>query len=277
MTELSPILAELERLYDVAVDLFWGGAVELKQDRPVITLASKGRNRTRTGWYNPGVWSDSQEDILAGLAGESAAVQVKRAEIVVATELLSDPSTAVAELCRQVAVHKQVSHRRNNGYDKYPDQLLNGLVGANGYYPERWTSLAWGFGCSASVDQEQPSRGWSKLSIQAEFKDRMEPLINTRVFDVARSNTAPTTRPGSRMKKWRCGCTTIRCATKVTAFCNTCGTLFTWAEANEPDPYNVRPQNADEPVWSLQGDGSWGSPVTASQVEAARRDSQGGY
>jgi hypothetical protein len=39
-------------------------------------------------------------------------------------------------------------------------------------------------------------------------------------------------KPGSSpMKKWRCGCTTIRAATPVTAVCTTCGQEFRRAES----------------------------------------------
>lgn len=260
MTDLSPILAELERLYDVAVDAFFNGdyltfnpkteltdavarSTRLKQDRPIITLASKGRNRTRTGWYTPGVWSDTQEDVLAGLAGAPLGHNVKRAEIVVATELLANPVAAVAELCRQIVVHEQVLQRT---YNHYPNPMA-GILGSNGYYPQSWERLARGIGCRATVDPEQPSRGWSKLEPGLEFVASIGAAINTRVFDVARSNTAPLLKPGSRMKKWRCNCSTVRCATRLTGFCIGCSTPFTWAETNEQNPYEApREQNSDD-------------------------------
>lgn len=277
MTDLSPILAELERLYDVAVDAFFPGndtgrtregsvypsprSTRLKQDRPIITLASKGRNRTRTGWYTPGVWSDSQEDVLAGLAGAPLGHNVKRAEIVVATELLANPVAAVAELCRQIVVHEQVLRRT---YNHYPNPM-GGILGSNGYYPENWSRLAHNIGCKATVDPEQPSRGWSKLTPGPVFIASIGADINTRVFDVARSNTAPLLKPGSRMKKWKCNCSVVRCATRLTGFCIGCSTPFTWAETNEPNPYEApREQNSDDAL-------SW-PPASVAGLDDAPRE-----
>lgn len=241
--ELSPILAELERMAPKLAVQY--KLVNIADDLPVITLASRGRKRTQVGWYVPAVWKDQQEDVLAALAGIEATaderVLATKAEVVVATELLDNPVQTVGELLRQLVVHEQASR---------PNAKLDKWVGQNGYYPIVWQNTAWKYDHTALVDPDQESRGWSKWVPTENFAGVLESLgFNKSMFDVARVGEAVAVRKGSRMKKWRCNCTTVRCAVNLVAECGDCDTPFYWAEPNEEPPsihYLTRPLSTDD-------------------------------
>jgi hypothetical protein len=242
MVELSPILAQLEQLYDrIDQDYYTPVTLEVVRhytaapqgltiDKPIIALSSKGKKRTQTGWYNPATWVDSQEDTLAQLAGAKADERalLTRAEIVLATELLKDPVETASELLRQYVVHLSYSL----GYKH--------LVGGQGYYPVLWQESRMNRATDHTgyVLPEQPSRGWGgwRPVHPAAWKQWVEANMDVTVFEVARNSDAPKEAAGSRMKKWRCKCTTIRCATRVLATCEKCSQPFVWAE---PSP-NLR-------------------------------------
>lgn len=213
MNDLSPTLAELERLYRVLMGVFPMFSALEKMESPIITVSSKGRKRNVTGWYVPAVWGDAGEDTLAALAGGSPAVQTKRAEIVIASELLGDPDQAVAELARQMLVH--------TGRVK---------VSGNHYYPQGWEYWCRHIGCESYMLPDQPSKGWAGLRIGAIFRDKAVPLIDYTKFGVERQSDTPV-KVGSRMHKWTCGCTIIRAAVLVQATCTKCGNVFRWGEA----------------------------------------------
>jgi len=222
MSDLSPTLAELERLYRAlvytdsdgeAVPLFPRFKDLRNTESPVITVSSKGRKRNVSAWYVPAVWGDSGEDTLAALAGGPAtAVQTKRAEIVIASELLGNPDQAVAELARQMLVHAK-----------------RAKVSGNHYYPQGWEYWAGFIGCRAYILPDQPSKGWAGLEIGPVFQAKAVPLIDYSAFAVERQSDKPA-KVGSRMHKWSCGCTTIRAAVLVKATCDKCKHPFRWAE-----------------------------------------------
>lgn len=240
MADLSPILAELEKLYSKL-----GGWKGLDvSNPPVITLASKGRKRTQTGWYNAGTWVDSQEDTLAALAGVAkeslGRMELTRGEIVLATELLSDPVQTATELYKQAIIHANSQQRGGD---------TKSLQGAQGYYPEQMRSVARQHEFRADVLADQPSRGWAGFvpADPEKWERWVRENMDCGKFEVSRNADAPLKRAGSRMKKWRCDCTVIRSATKVTATCHSCGKLFTWAEPYLPPraDYYVAPDQAD--------------------------------
>lgn len=245
---LSTALAELERLYPLLAQQFFDEPARgwFLDNPPVIGLASKGRKRTQTGWYVPRVWEDTQEATLQGLTGDPSDVVTKRAEIVIATELLSAPQQAVVELARQMMVHYLDPH--TNALYRYGS--TNGAVRSGGYYPAIWKDgLATRLGCVADIDPNQPGRGWSKLVPKAPMLEFIAANLNIRAFDLARDSDGDQVRPGSRMKKWRCNCTTVRCATGLDALCDTCGYKFQWAEPAQENPYKVRTASPDDGGW----------------------------
>jgi hypothetical protein len=148
----------------------------------------------------------------------------------------------VAELARQLRVHSLRNEvlARGWGGTKQP------VVGAYGYYPEAWKRMADLMGYEASVNQDQPTRGWSVFKPKPEEAEFIKSVLNQAAFEVARDSEPVTVRKGSRMKKWRCNCTTVRCATKLEGHCDSCGAMFMWAEAREPAPdgYNTLTERA---------------------------------
>lgn len=251
MTELSPILAELERMYAEVCKVYSLSTPE----PPIITLASKGRKRTCMGWYNQAVWSNHNEDALLALTGvrpgdKDYVAPTKRAEIVIATELLGDPVQTVAELARQALVHRVVTSRLDQGF--WPGKAIgapptNRIVGANAYYPEAWKNFASGVDCSAHIIPEQQSRGWAEFKPDTAFIKFVTDRLNYDVFEVSRKDEGMKAKVGSRMKKWSCGCTTVRCAIKLLATCEKCGHGFKWAEKGEPAPFGYPTDDTDLP------------------------------
>lgn len=214
MTQLSPLIGELERLYGVLAGRdVWNAKERYRLEQPpVITVASRGRKRTVTGWYVPAVWSDMTDDVLAGLTNDGApSVQTKRAEIVLASELLAEPpARIVAELIRQMHVHANP-----------------GINPAGFYYPERWQRYAERFNCSAKVNPEQPSRGWSMWEPTDEFVRNITPLMHAEVFDMFRHGEAARAESTYRWATWSCDCGyKVHAGRKFAAHCDTCGGAF---------------------------------------------------
>jgi hypothetical protein len=248
MAELSPILAELEKLYSKLGG--WKGLTP--GEAPIIALSSKGRKRTQTGWYNPAKWVDTANDTLDALAGVpvNERVLVARAEIVIATELLSDPVSTAAELYRQAVVHTWANA-----------DAITSVVGKQGYYPIYWETVAQAHEFMAYILPDQPSRGWGGWEPldRAKWAKWVADNMDLSVFEVSRNSDAPLKPTGSRMKKWQCDCTVIRSATKVQATCFGCGKQFWWAEKDPPpqSDYNLHTDQRD-----------MGLPVTPENLAA---------
>lgn len=229
MGSLAPIIAELEKMRD----LLWARMDAARaplflrvnpnpRPLPLVSVASRGRKKTITGWYTPPVWAAPHGNILAGLAmgGDMDAARkslMKQAEIVIASEIIHDPVLAVVELARQLTVHR------------HPDLCPKGF-----YYDAHWRSAGRLVGCTAQVNPDQPSRGWSKWVPTQEFVDWVNKTVDKSVFYLERDNDKQAVRKGSRMKKWECGCTVVRCAVRLEAVCLSCKKPFAWAEAEGP-------------------------------------------
>lgn len=227
MAELSPILAELERLRDVLVREYpvlvaWNS----NEAPPVVAIASKGRKKNVTGWYNPAVWVDQQDTLLDSLSRmlddssvstQEAPKLLKRAELVIASELLNNPLRAVSELARQLMVH--------TGQAK---------VGKNLYYPAEWFVHANAVDHRASVLPDQPTKGWAKWDYKPAFQAKMDPHINYALWDVARDSDAERPKVGSRMHVWQCPACgrRVRAAGVLYAVCvaHKAQAEFQWAE-----------------------------------------------
>lgn len=225
---LSPIVAELENIYEKLVDKYFSSIQSRFRHPaagpPVLSVASRGRKKYVNSWYVPGVWVDTVEDVLGALASESLAMPSvhKRAEIVIASEILHDPVQVAAEVLRQMLAHQYEAIRPGPGL----------------YYVQEWERLAPRYDCEACINPAQPSRGWSLWKPKDAFKQWAKENVNFRVFELAREGTDAKPGPGSRMKKWRCGCTTIRSALRVTGVCVMCGQPWVWAETRESNPYS---------------------------------------
>jgi len=58
MNSIIPIIKELERIYDVLSNHF-----NLKYERPIITIQTKGSQRTTLGWYCDKKWFNGKKEI----------------------------------------------------------------------------------------------------------------------------------------------------------------------------------------------------------------------
>lgn len=236
MTSLAPVIAELDRLYAAMTDaLFpepWQDA--MRDNTPVIAVSSRGRKRTVNAWYVPSVWNDVTDDLLDALSFDGATnnrVETKRAECVLASELLrSEPLDIAAELTRTMLAH----HLAIAG--KVAD-----VPGESNYYPRRWRDYATTVGLVASVNDEQPSKGWSRITRTPAFDSIVTPLLNVNAFDISRDGVSDRTAQANRMLKYACDCTVVRSATFVDATCNACGMMVEYADkAKVPNALKLR-------------------------------------
>ena len=250
MTNMSPIVAELERLYD-QIMLKYGHTVEQTNNRayysnslyhlgaehkPMISVAGVGgaarRGRFIPGWYTPAVWEDEGEKLLASLSGVGGTTPT-RAEIVLAPELMATPEDMLSELARLAVWHNKVvsaeaPRQRNKPYGSYGD-----------YWPHQWRSWANSVEHSSFSDYHPDSgnptgRGYEGWKPNGVFIEWAKSVINYKVFDIASTPIASKTPGATRMKKWECGCTIVRCATDLIATCDFCGEKFEWAEKVPP-------------------------------------------
>lgn len=237
MSNLSPVVAELERLYVELrtayapnVQKYIGQrAAEALNDSPVISVASRGKKRTVNAWYRPSVWVDTTDDLLDALVGDrnddGSRVQTKRAEIVIASEVLREDALTVAvEVTRGLLCHAMQAQ----GY---------AVPGESNYYPRSWERWAEVCELRALLNTEQPSKGWAKLTPRPAFVSTVTPLLRPEAIDISR-DSAEKGNVGSRMVKYRCGCTTVRAATVLLATCIRCGNAFAYADS-APVPSKV--------------------------------------
>ena len=76
---------------------------------------------------------------------------------------------------------------------------------------------------------EQGKRGWAYTSIEkggiAE-KALNKIDINRDVFIYQRKEQGSKVKAPTKMKKWSCGCTNVRCAVELDAYCKKCVNYF---------------------------------------------------
>ena len=223
---VAPIIRALEELYDKALVEFppaFGANWPNPLDKPVVVVASRGRKKSANSWYVPSVWKDADDDLLAALAGGPDAAKSgapARAEIVISSEVLSDPVQTGAELVRQMLAH----HRDN-------------LRTENGYASQAWEKVAPLVNCRANINPQQPTKGWTLWTPEPEFRAWVMKALDQDPFTTVRSPAAPYQRKGSKMKKWSCDCTNIRAAVEVVATCAKCKAPFVWAEQDSSNPF----------------------------------------
>jgi len=219
MSEMSPIIAELERMVGLIVSAFGGNmpAGVLNMPLPIVSVASRGRASGILGWYVPPTWNDTPDsalDIVSG--GKISEVKViKRAELVIASEALNRSSAVVSELARLMLQHWGVVAPVKPGV---------------WYFGQGFPQEAWRVGHTAGVEKGAENKGYRAWTPKKEFKDEVLAKLNTMPFELHKGAARERKPVGSRMRKWACGCTVIRSATWVDATCNKCNRDFRWAE-----------------------------------------------
>lgn len=186
---IIPIIKELERIYDLLAKQF-----SIKHNRPLITIQTKGRAKQTLGWC----WADKWE------RGKESISEIN----ICAEELNKDPI--------ETLVHEMVHY--SNTCDKLDD------CNNAGYHNKFFKTKAESYGLNV---EKQGRHGWAHTSLGENFFSTIlkDVKINTKVFELYRKTSITSTSP-TKMKKWICGCTTIRCATDLSAKCLKCDNTF---------------------------------------------------
>ncbi|NIR13705.1 MAG: hypothetical protein GWN86_07045 [Desulfobacterales bacterium] len=193
---LRPGLEELER----AIDWVAARAGIENQQRVVPTIQTTGKKANCYGWFMPDRWSTKEGELCH--------------EMTFCAEHLSrEPESIVASVVHET-VHlwchaqglKDVSKSgyHNKVFKKHAEQL--------------------GLECAPPMD----GRGHAYTRAGAELLEDIEKDFQPDVgrFNLFRVAVPSKPRVPSKMKKWQCGCTTVRCATELVADCEACGQKF---------------------------------------------------
>lgn len=185
---LIPIIKELERIYD-AINLKFG----FKYPRPIITIQSKGRNKNILGWFGANRWQQDDKEI---------------GEINICAEELK--KTPVETLVHEMA------HYSN---------FCEGIKDCNSqqYHNKEFKATAENYGLNV---EKEGRWGWAFTKPTEKLQVILNDLkINYDIFKLYRKPKLATVAP-TKMKKFRCECTTIRCATDLQATCKLCDKDF---------------------------------------------------
>jgi hypothetical protein len=188
---IRPAITELERAFTALVFLF-----KREMPLPVITIQTKGR-RAVSGWYSHQRWQNGKPEGIS--------------EINICAEHLARPPLDIAE----VLLHEMCHYA--NALDGIDDCSHNQYHRKS--FKERCDTI--GLHC-----EKYGSRGWARTSIPPDLAAQVESVgIDAEAFSLFRKSREQA-KVGSRMKKWRCGCTTIRAAVEVDATCRKCKQKF---------------------------------------------------
>lgn len=185
---IRPIIAELERIYDALATEF-----KLKHPRPLITLQTHGRQKDTLGWYAKNRWKLENKEI---------------GEINICAESLN--KTPVETLVHEMAHYA-------NCCEDIPD------CNSQQYHNKAFKTRAESYGLNVTNGDR---RGWAYTAISPKLEAILTPIkIDYKVFKLYRKPAMTHTAP-TKMKKFRCKCTIVRCATELNAKCLTCQSEF---------------------------------------------------
>lgn len=189
---ICPIIKELERVYDTLIKYF-----NVKVSRPLITIQTKGRSKNLLGWYGDKKWKIGKKDIPEiNICGES---------------LNKNPI--------ETLIHEMVHY--HNSCENIED------CNAHQYHNKHFKLRAENYGLNVKKDGR---RGWSVTSISPKLQSFLDTIkINKKIFNLYRRTLKSITMP-TKLKKFRCKCTTVRCAVDLEAKCLKCGNVFKGVE-----------------------------------------------
>jgi len=200
-SSLQPAIAELERAYLHFMKRF--PTLE-SIDPPRIVIQTKGRRKNIAGWFAPQRWDTGQSRIN---------------EITIAAESLSRPLPDIAA----TLIHEMV-HADNYSAD-IPDT-------SGRYHNQRVKSSAEHVGL---IIEKAKYIGWAVTRLGPELHQEVAALhLNEKAFAAFRIPLPEPEKQPTRMKKWECNCTVVRCATDLEAICNACGQSFVYADKDAP-------------------------------------------
>jgi hypothetical protein len=194
MSSIQPAISELERAYRELKPLFPDG---IPGDDPVVTI-QPSRSGSSLGALTPCAWENQQGREVN--------------EISIAAEHLAGS----VEDIMGTLLHEMVHHAN----------ALKGVAdgsGPRGYHTRVFRDLARAVGLTVECDGRH---GWAITRLGAKARRavlRFKP--QKHAFEMFRKRPEPHQGP-TKMRKWSCGCTTVRCATDLRATCEECGQRF---------------------------------------------------
>ena len=188
LNSIRPIIKELEKIYDTLAKHY-----NIKAKRPIITIQTQGRRNTTLGWYWKNKWKRGKERI---------------SEINICAESLNKNPI-------ETLIHEMV-HYYN---------ALNNISDCNSqqYHNKYFKQRAENYGLNVKKDGRH---GWSNTSISDTLQKVIDKIkINKQVFLLCRKLNI-ITKSHTKMLKYSCGCTIVRCATILNAQCKKCNNEF---------------------------------------------------
>jgi len=185
---IIPIIAELERIYDCFSDKY-----KIIFPRPIITIQTKGRQKQTLGWHWAEKWEKGKENI---------------SEINICAESLNKNPI-------ETLIHEMVHY--SNNCEKIED------CNSQQYHNKQFKNKAEIYGLNVEKDGR---RGYALTSISPKLTETLKEIkINYKVFELYRKENLSLIAP-TKMKKYNCGCTTVRCATDLQSKCLKCNNNF---------------------------------------------------
>ncbi len=185
---IIPIIKELERIYD-AINAKYG----FKYPRPLITIQTKGTAKNTLGWFNANTWEHEKKEI---------------GEINICAESLNKNPV-------ETLIH-EMSH-----YGNHCEKILD--CNGAGYHNKNFKVKAENYGLNV---EKRGRYGWALTTVSEKLQIILNDLkINKEVFALYRKTRITAIAP-TKMKKYRCACTTVRCATELHATCLACKQEF---------------------------------------------------
>lgn len=189
-TSICPLIRELEKIYDFFAKKH---GLDKVTKRPIITIQSKGHQKNTLGWYWKNKWQYKKQ---------------KLSEINICAESLSKKAT-------ETLIH-EIVHYHNAS-------LTIADCNAHNYHNKNFKSRAESYGLNV---RKSGRHGWSGTSLSKPLQKIIDKLkIKQDVFALYRKKTI-TNKSMTKMLKYTCGCTIVRCATNLQARCKLCGNDF---------------------------------------------------
>ena len=195
LESIRPALRELERALDWSAKRHGGLPYDV-----TVTIQTRGKKSHCAGWHESEQW----------VAKDGRKVSEIR---VSAEDLLNDPIDMIGTM---VEANVHMFARSQDIRD----------VTKSGYHNRRFARLAESFGLATRLPAD--SRGVTasvSVSLRRQIESSFKPDLDA--FNLARvAILAAPKKQATKMLKWRCTCTTVRCAVKLVATCGSCGKDF---------------------------------------------------
>jgi hypothetical protein len=198
IASLAPAYKEIERMI-----AYFREDMSFRDIRITPVIQTQGRRRSCGGYFTyDKIWENKDG--------------VRSHEIQISSEHLSRPAMDIAVTIRHELVHAS--------------NCENGIVDTSNsgtYHNKRFLKGANAFGLEVEPKTATNGHGITKgftAVYEAIVAQELQP--NDDAFTLARETVAAKTKTKGKMKKWSCGCTTIRAAVEVVAVCQKCNTSF---------------------------------------------------